>query len=244
MGWDTLHSFISSSQLHSSYRVTDASQHNSCAGRYFYCFFLSALLCFGTHLKAWQSRGRTWHGHVRRSSASFRRDYGRLPRPPARICQAHVLNVPSRISQGPLYTVPVVQFVDENCLIFDDEEENKLEFTLVWLAIPHVWQSRAGDHACEGECTRFSTRDLRTTLQVHEKFKVLVDDLLGGARQSAVRLNIYIYIINLFSCEPFSLKTSATCALYEYIMHITSMFTRCGSMQDFSKNSVWNRTLS
>lgn len=38
-------------------------------------------------------------------------------------------------SQGPLYTVPLMAFIDENCLVFDTEEENKLEWTVVRWAI-------------------------------------------------------------------------------------------------------------
>merc|ERR1719352_186251 len=31
--------------------------------------------------------------------------------------------------KSPSWAVPVMQFIDENCMVFDDEEENKLEFT-------------------------------------------------------------------------------------------------------------------
>lgn len=33
--------------------------------------------------------------------------------------------------QGPLFTVPLMAFIDENCLVFDSEEENKFEYTAV-----------------------------------------------------------------------------------------------------------------
>ena len=36
-----------------------------------------------------------------------------------------------RYLQGPMYTTPLMGFIDAKCLVFDDEEENKLEFTVV-----------------------------------------------------------------------------------------------------------------
>ena len=36
-----------------------------------------------------------------------------------------------RYLQGPMYTTPLMGFIDTKCLVFDDEEENKLEFTVV-----------------------------------------------------------------------------------------------------------------
>jgi hypothetical protein len=32
-------------------------------------------------------------------------------------------------AQGPMYTTPLMGFIDEHCIIFDGEDENKLEFT-------------------------------------------------------------------------------------------------------------------
>lgn len=36
-----------------------------------------------------------------------------------------------RYLKSPFYTAPVLQFIDENCIIFDTEEENKFEYTEV-----------------------------------------------------------------------------------------------------------------
>ena len=36
-----------------------------------------------------------------------------------------------RYLQGPMYTTPLMGFIDAKCLVFDDEEENKLEFTII-----------------------------------------------------------------------------------------------------------------
>jgi hypothetical protein len=33
--------------------------------------------------------------------------------------------------KSPRWKTPVVSFIEEHCLIFDDEEENKLEFTYI-----------------------------------------------------------------------------------------------------------------
>ena len=85
-----------------------------------------------------------------------------------------------RPAQGPLYTVPVMQFVDENCLIFDDEEENKLEYTVA-RAQPSpcraaLWRDLHAQLSLGRAC-----RSCVSRLQVHGKFKALVDNLLGGA---------------------------------------------------------------
>eukprot|EP00232_Nephroselmis_pyriformis_P005488 CAMPEP_0182909292 /NCGR_PEP_ID=MMETSP0034_2-20130328/35674_1 /TAXON_ID=156128 /ORGANISM="Nephroselmis pyriformis, Strain CCMP717" /LENGTH=302 /DNA_ID=CAMNT_0025045537 /DNA_START=89 /DNA_END=993 /DNA_ORIENTATION=+ len=34
-----------------------------------------------------------------------------------------------RFLQGPCYSAPLMSFIDENCVIFDNEEENKIEYT-------------------------------------------------------------------------------------------------------------------
>ena len=36
-----------------------------------------------------------------------------------------------RYLQGPMYTTPLMGFIDAKCLVFDDDEENKLEFTVL-----------------------------------------------------------------------------------------------------------------
>ena len=33
--------------------------------------------------------------------------------------------------KSPRWKTPVVSFIEEHCLIFDDEEENKLEYTTI-----------------------------------------------------------------------------------------------------------------
>lgn len=33
--------------------------------------------------------------------------------------------------RSPRWKTPIMSFIDEHCLVFDDEEENKLEFTKI-----------------------------------------------------------------------------------------------------------------
>jgi len=37
----------------------------------------------------------------------------------------------SRNSQGPLYINPLMAFIDQKCLIFTPEDENKIEYSIV-----------------------------------------------------------------------------------------------------------------
>ena len=34
--------------------------------------------------------------------------------------------------KGPEWAVPVWDFIDENCIVFDSEEENKMEYTSIF----------------------------------------------------------------------------------------------------------------
>lgn len=58
--------------------------------------------------------------------------------PPQRLCgrPSRATAVPFARSQGPLYTVPLMAFIDENCLVFDNEEEQKFEYTTARDLIP------------------------------------------------------------------------------------------------------------
>jgi hypothetical protein len=39
------------------------------------------------------------------------------------------LTILTCVPQGPMYSTPLMGFIDDACLIFDTEEENKLEYT-------------------------------------------------------------------------------------------------------------------
>lgn len=39
------------------------------------------------------------------------------------------------LMQGPMYINPLMGFIDEKCLIFTPEEENKFEYTIVSLIL-------------------------------------------------------------------------------------------------------------
>ena len=37
----------------------------------------------------------------------------------------------SRFLESPVYSVPLLDFIDENCGMFEDSDDNKLEYTIV-----------------------------------------------------------------------------------------------------------------
>jgi len=40
--------------------------------------------------------------------------------------------------RSPRWKTPVMSFLDEHCIVFDNEEENKLEFTDIHKVNPHL----------------------------------------------------------------------------------------------------------
>lgn len=44
----------------------------------------------------------------------------------------------SRFIQSPSYLQPLLEFIDENCSVFEDKEANKLEYTVVILVLNFV----------------------------------------------------------------------------------------------------------
>ena len=46
-------------------------------------------------------------------------------------CACLTVALVHQFMKSPAYTVPVVDFIDENCLAFDNEEESKLELSAI-----------------------------------------------------------------------------------------------------------------
>jgi hypothetical protein len=42
-----------------------------------------------------------------------------------------VLDSVTEFLKSPVWKNPIIDFIDDNCLVFDEEEENKLEYTEV-----------------------------------------------------------------------------------------------------------------
>ena len=40
-----------------------------------------------------------------------------------------ILDIVVEYLQSPIWKNPIMDFIDENCIIFEDEEENRLEYT-------------------------------------------------------------------------------------------------------------------
>jgi hypothetical protein len=77
--------------------------------------------------------------------------------------------------RSPYYYSPVLTYIDENCTIFDDEEENKFEYTDVHKV---CWSSAlypAKD--CRDDCSQQSLSICMLPLVV-QKFKMLIENLL------------------------------------------------------------------
>ena len=43
--------------------------------------------------------------------------------------QEWILDIIAEYLQSPIWKNPIVEFIDENCIIFEDAEENRLEYT-------------------------------------------------------------------------------------------------------------------
>lgn len=53
--------------------------------------------------------------------------------------------------RSPEYTTPVMNFIDDNCIVFDSDEESKLEFTAIhnkFIALVFEWVSAPNPTSC------------------------------------------------------------------------------------------------
>ena len=71
--------------------------------------------------------------------------------------------------KGPEWAVPVWDFIDQNCIVFDSEEENKLAYNDVFNLFREMVESLLGAHLTEMGCSmeqfaelcgRFGTTDV------------------------------------------------------------------------------------
>ncbi|CAK9116969.1 unnamed protein product [Durusdinium trenchii] len=53
------------------------------------------------------------------------------------------------IFKSPTWIIPISQFVDQNCLVFEDQEENKLEYTLVHNSFKQLVEDLLAAHLVE-----------------------------------------------------------------------------------------------
>eukprot|EP00439_Symbiodinium_sp_Y106_P023635 s1271_g2.t3 len=87
---------------------------------------------------------------------------------------------------SPTWMVPVSQFVDQNCLCFEDQEENKLEYTLVHNAFKQLVEDLLAAHLAElqistEEFTSFCEYGLSGSNELHRSLVeqlISVDDFL------------------------------------------------------------------
>ena len=84
--------------------------------------------------------------------------------------------------KSPSWVAPIAQFVDEQCIIFEDEEENKLEYTECHQEYKELIDSRFAAHLLEIDVTgeqfeQFCQRGLSTNPTLH---RVLVEQLLSA----------------------------------------------------------------
>lgn len=84
--------------------------------------------------------------------------------------------------KSPTWSAPIAQFVDEQCIIFEDQEENKLEYTECHNEYKELIDSRFAAHLLEIDVTseqfeQFCQRGLSTNPSLH---RVLVEQLLSA----------------------------------------------------------------
>mmetsp|Transcript_114191 Transcript_114191/g.271820 ORF Transcript_114191/g.271820 Transcript_114191/m.271820 type:complete len:389 (-) Transcript_114191:123-1289(-) len=85
------------------------------------------------------------------------------------------------IFKSPTWIIPVAQFVDTNCLEFEDQEENKLEYTLVHNAFKQLVEDLLAAHLAEleistEEFTSFCEYGLSGSNELHRS---LVEQLIS-----------------------------------------------------------------
>eukprot|EP00418_Pyrodinium_bahamense_P065030 CAMPEP_0179088978 /NCGR_PEP_ID=MMETSP0796-20121207/40514_1 /TAXON_ID=73915 /ORGANISM="Pyrodinium bahamense, Strain pbaha01" /LENGTH=220 /DNA_ID=CAMNT_0020786517 /DNA_START=68 /DNA_END=727 /DNA_ORIENTATION=+ len=88
--------------------------------------------------------------------------------------------------KAPTWVSPIANFIDENCLIFDDAEENKLEYTLVHKAFTQLVDELLAAHLAELAVTQeeflaFCQRGLTGEDELHRSLVeqlISVDDFL------------------------------------------------------------------
>lgn len=84
--------------------------------------------------------------------------------------------------KSPSWVAPIAQFVDERCIIFEDEEENKLEYTECHNEYKELIDSSFAAHLLEIDVTgeqfeQFCQRGLSTNPTLH---RVLVEQILSA----------------------------------------------------------------
>eukprot|EP00434_Breviolum_minutum_P026910 symbB.v1.2.023786.t4/scaffold2207.1/size85781/2 len=89
-------------------------------------------------------------------------------------------------SRSPTWIIPISQFVDQNCLVFEDQEENKLEYTLVHNSFKQLVEDLLAAHLVEldistDEFTSFCEFGLSGSNELHRSLVeqlISVDDFL------------------------------------------------------------------
>jgi len=97
-----------------------------------------------------------------------------------------ISNLVVGIFRSPTWILPIAQFVDENCLIFENQEENKLEYTLVHNAFKQLVEDLLTVHMTElqvstAEFTAFCQHGLTGSNTLHRSLVeqlISVDDFL------------------------------------------------------------------
>jgi len=90
------------------------------------------------------------------------------------------------IFKSPTWIIPISQFVDQNCLVFEDQEENKLEYTLVHNSFKQLVEDLLAAHLVEldistDEFTSFCEFGLSGSNELHRSLVeqlISVDDFL------------------------------------------------------------------
>lgn len=67
--------------------------------------------------------------------------------------QDRISGLVTGIFKSPTWIIPISQFVDQNCLIFEDQEENKLEYTLVHNSFKQLVEDLLAAHLVELDIT-------------------------------------------------------------------------------------------
>eukprot|EP00414_Alexandrium_minutum_P003604 CAMPEP_0113824428 /NCGR_PEP_ID=MMETSP0328-20130328/3238_1 /TAXON_ID=39455 /ORGANISM="Alexandrium minutum" /LENGTH=217 /DNA_ID=CAMNT_0000792369 /DNA_START=11 /DNA_END=660 /DNA_ORIENTATION=+ /assembly_acc=CAM_ASM_000350 len=83
--------------------------------------------------------------------------------------------------KSPTWVTPIAQFVDERCIIFDSEEENKLEYTTCHQEFKQLIESLFAAHLMEISITQeqFETFLLNGLTKSPQLHKILVEQLLS-----------------------------------------------------------------
>ena len=81
--------------------------------------------------------------------------------------------------KSPGWALPVMSFIDDNCVVFDDEDENKLVYMEIYNAFREMVDSLLGMHLAEMGCSADQFAELCQTFSSTASGKEVLEQILA-----------------------------------------------------------------